>query len=61
MKSISNESHEVLGVSPDEVKGFSIEEIKNFIRKIQEGVQGEKLSEEEIEDSALQIWHDANQ
>jgi nitrogen regulatory protein PII-like uncharacterized protein len=61
MKGVSNESYEVLGISPDEMKGFSIEEIKNFIRKIQEGIQGEQLSEEEIEDSALQIWHDANQ
>lgn len=56
MKRIINSySQEILGINPRELKGYSEKEIENFLRKMQDGVTGEKLSEQEILEAAKNI------
>jgi hypothetical protein len=60
MNTISKTSFEALGISPDELTGLTLAEITDLIHKVQDGVQGEKMTEEEITDAALIIYNEAN-
>ena len=60
MKTTSSTSNEVLGCESSEVKGFSKIEIRNMIDKVQDGVMGEKLTEEEREKAVEIIFEEAN-
>lgn len=57
---ISNTSYEVLGINPSALAGLPQSEIVDMIRLVQEGVQGEKMTEIEIACAAEQIYNDAN-
>lgn len=61
MKSISNESYEVLGINPSELTGMSTEEIADLIRKVQSGlsISEPRMTENEIQDAAEKIHKDA--
>jgi hypothetical protein len=60
MKKNSGASNEILGVSPSELTGLSVTEIEQLIRRVQSGVQGEKIPESEILNLAQQIFEDVN-
>jgi len=60
MKTISNTSYEILGINPSALAGLPQSEIVDMIRLVQDGVQGDKMTEDEIQSAAEQIYKDAN-
>ena len=60
MKTISNTSYEILGINPSALAGLPQSEIVDMIRLVQDGVQGDKMTEDEIQAAAEQIYKDAN-
>ena len=58
--SISNTSYEILGINPSALAGLPQSEIVDMIRLVQDGVQGDKMTEDEIQAAAEQIYKDAN-
>ena len=59
---ISNTSNEILGVSPSELAGYSVEQIAQFIRDVDNGLSATEpgMTEEEIQAAAENIFADAN-
>ena len=49
-------SQEILGISAEELAGYTKEDIKEMIEKVQSGIQGETLSEEEIKAATETIY-----
>ena len=60
MKTISNVSYEILGINPSALAGLPQSEIVDMIRLVQDGVQGDKMTEDEIVEAAALIYKDAN-
>ena len=60
MKTISNTSYEILGINPSALAGLPQSEIVDMIRLVQDGVQGDKMTEDEIVEAAALIYKDAN-
>ncbi|MFA5424851.1 MAG: hypothetical protein WC374_13435 [Phycisphaerae bacterium] len=56
----SNVSYEILGINPSALAGLPQSEIVDMIRLVQDGVQGDKMTEDEIQAAAEQIYKDAN-
>lgn len=60
MNTTGSTSHEVLGISASELKGYTVEQIKSMIEGVQEGVQGEHLTTEAIAEATEEIYEEAN-
>lgn len=60
MKSVSNTSYELLGIDPEKLAGYSVEQIAQFIRDVPRDPETPGMTEEEIMDAARQIEKDAN-
>jgi CO dehydrogenase/acetyl-CoA synthase epsilon subunit len=59
---ISNTSNDILGVSPSELAGYTIDEIAGLIQKAQAGLalSEPRMTEKEIFEAAKKIYADAN-
>ena len=62
MQKNSGTANEILGISPSELTGLSLDEIKNLIRDVQDGLSASepRMTEDEILSTAEQIYKDAN-
>ena len=62
MQKNSGTANEILGISPSELTGFSLDEIKNLIRDVQDGLLASepRMSDDEILSAAEQIYKDSN-
>ena len=63
MKYNSGMANEILGISPSELTGMSVDEIKACIRTVQDGMSEfePRMTEKEIDDVAHQIFVDAQE
>ncbi len=59
----SGTANEILGISPSELTGLSLDEIKNLIRDVQDGLSASepRMNEEEIDEAAKKILVDAQE
>ena len=63
MKKNSGTANEVLGISPSELTGMSVDEIKACIRTVQDGMSefDRIMTEDDIDKAAEQILIDAQE
>lgn len=63
MQKNSGTANEILGISPSQLTGYSVEQIAQFIRDVQNGMATSEpgMTEDEIQQAAKQIFIDAQE